>query len=241
MGVKPGRSSRFRTLPNVAGDRDRDDGNRGHWCGCGHPPPSSSASEPWLDRFAQIAPEVIFVADGYRFAGKNLQSRRGGYGESSPSCHHWNRFIWLPYLAADSVPPDGTRVTPWLELVTHPAIASDRFHFERVGHGHPVWIVFSSGTTGLPKPIVHSPRRCGCSNISSWMHFHHQSRSSFSDVFLQHYGWIDVEYLVGGPADRIGGRCCMTAAPFIRLRLVVEARRRYRNEQLRLRVRRSFK
>src|SRR5882672_56669 len=141
-----------------------------------------------VDRFAQIAPKVIFVADGYRFAGKTF-SRDAEVRRIIAELPSLEQIIWLPYLAADSVPPDGTRVTPWLELVTHPAIASNRFHFERVGHGHPVWIVFSSGTTGLPKPIVHSHVGVLLEHLKL-MHFHLNLGPKSVMFFYSTTGWM---------------------------------------------------
>src|SRR5258706_6578060 len=141
-----------------------------------------------VDRFAQIAPKVIFVADGYRFAGKTF-SRDAEVRRIIAELPSLEQIIWLPYLAANSVPPDETRVTPWLKLVTHPAIASNRFHFERVGHDHPVWIVFSSGTTGLPKPIVHSHVGVLLEHLNL-MHFHINLGPHSLMFFYSTTGWM---------------------------------------------------
>jgi acetoacetyl-CoA synthetase len=141
-----------------------------------------------VDRFAQIAPKVIFVADGYRFAGKTF-SRDAEVRRIIAELPSLEQIIWLPYLAADSVPPDGARVTPWLELMGRQAVASDRFHFERVGHDHPVWIVFSSGTTGLPKPIVHSHVGVLLEHLKL-MHFHINLGPQSVMFFYSTTGWM---------------------------------------------------
>src|SRR5882762_3858855 len=44
----------------------------------------------------------------------------------------------------------------WRSLIDHREVSLAQFEFTRVGYEHPLWVVFSSGTTGLPKPIVHS-------------------------------------------------------------------------------------
>jgi acetoacetyl-CoA synthetase len=141
-----------------------------------------------VDRFAQIAPKVIFVADGYRFAGKTF-SRDAEVRRIIAELPSLEQIVWLPYLAADSVPPDGARVTPWLELMARQAIASDRFHFERVGYDHPVWIVFSSGTTGLPKPIVHSHVGVLLEHLKL-MHFHINLGPRSVMFFYSTTGWM---------------------------------------------------
>lgn len=106
-----------------------------------------------IERFAQIAPKLIFVADGYRFGGKDFDRAdeiRTILAEL-PSVEH---IVWLPYLHPGARSPlDGA--IPWPSLLDHPPIDAATFAFERVAENHPLWVLFSSGTTGLPKPIVH--------------------------------------------------------------------------------------
>ena len=106
-----------------------------------------------IDRFGQIEPTLVFAADGYRYGGKDFDR-----GEeirtilaALPSVRH---VVWLRYLDAASRPPVNGAVA-WEALMDHPRIAPDAFAYEYVEHDHPLWVLFSSGTTGLPKPIVH--------------------------------------------------------------------------------------
>lgn len=110
-----------------------------------------------LDRFSQISPKVLFASDGYRFGGKDFD-RSGEVRQilaALPSIEH---VVWVPYLNAqtsqESQAPAGA--LPWSRLMAARDPGADAFAFERVGSDHPLWIVYSSGTTGLPKAIVHT-------------------------------------------------------------------------------------
>ena len=107
-----------------------------------------------IERFSQIEPKVLFAADGYRFGGKDFrredEARR--IADSLPSLQ---KIVWLPYLGGGAVPALPNLVS-WPQLMDHADIPREAFRYERVGHDHPLWVVFSSGTTGLPKAIVHS-------------------------------------------------------------------------------------
>jgi acetoacetyl-CoA synthetase len=106
-----------------------------------------------IDRFAQIEPKVLFAADGYRYAGKDYD-RGAEIRTILAALPTVERVVWLPYLDPSSTPL-GPRPIAWRELAEAPAPSREAFAYERVAHDHPLWVLFSSGTTGLPKPIVH--------------------------------------------------------------------------------------
>jgi acetoacetyl-CoA synthetase len=101
-----------------------------------------------LDRFGQIEPKVLIAVDGYRYGGKDFDRREtvAGLVKSLPTLKH---VVLLPYLDATATLPGAHR---WQDLLAHDAPPV----FEQVPFDHPLWIVYSSGTTGMPKPIVHS-------------------------------------------------------------------------------------
>jgi len=100
-----------------------------------------------LDRFRQIEPKVLIACDGYRYGGKTFD-RRAVLAEiraALPSVQHSIR-VPLPNERADEV-----GMLAWANLLNGPA----ELRTEQVASDHPLWVVYSSGTTGLPKAIVH--------------------------------------------------------------------------------------
>ncbi len=108
-----------------------------------------------IDRFAQLAPKFAFCVDGYFYGGKPFD-RRPELGTILSSLPTLERVIYLRQLE----PANDALLTPnsmfWEEALEGPEIAAREFVYEQVPFAHPLWILFSSGTTGLPKPIVHS-------------------------------------------------------------------------------------
>ena len=101
-----------------------------------------------LDRFVQLDAKVLIAVDGYRYGDKVIDrfSEVAAIRAKLPSL---TATVHVPYLEPSSVPDN---VTTWDELLFEPAGSS----FVRVPFDHPLWVVFSSGTTGLPKAIVQS-------------------------------------------------------------------------------------
>jgi len=106
-----------------------------------------------LDRFRQLTPKVLFCVDGYQYGGRRFD-RRDELRQIIGGLDRLEHVIWLPYLNPAAAPSAGARA--WDELLDHREVPAAQFEFEQVPFAHPLWILFSSGTTGLPKAIVHS-------------------------------------------------------------------------------------
>jgi len=106
-----------------------------------------------LDRFGQIKPKVLFTADGYYFKGKPLDSleRIADILKQLPSIE---KVVVVPYTQAD---PDISAVphaVPYAEFTS--STDNLEIEFEQLSFSHPLYIMYSSGTTGLPKCMVQS-------------------------------------------------------------------------------------
>jgi acetoacetyl-CoA synthetase len=103
-----------------------------------------------IDRFAQVRPVVLIAADGYRFAG-HTHDRRGIVAELQRALPTLRHTVLVSYVHPEPPPPAGLEALRWDDLVAGNAEPV----FEHVAFDHPLWILYSSGTTGPPKCIVH--------------------------------------------------------------------------------------
>jgi acetoacetyl-CoA synthetase len=114
------------------------------WCAC--PPEFGIRSA--VDRLRQVAPKVLVTVDGYRW-GEKVVSRRDEVAGLREAIESLEAVVLVPYL--DAEPAGFGETVRWPELLAD----TEALECLPVDFDHPLWVLFSSGTTGLPKPIVH--------------------------------------------------------------------------------------
>jgi acetoacetyl-CoA synthetase len=106
-------------------------------------------TEAVIDRFRQIEPRVLIATDHYRYGGKSFDK-----SDVIVQLAHAVPSIRTIILVSDkNQAVEGVKVIHWSEVVRG---KQQRLEFTRVAFDHPIWILYSSGTTGLPKAITHS-------------------------------------------------------------------------------------
>ena len=150
-----------------------------------------------LDRFGQIEPKVLFAADGYFYAGKTIDvlPRLGELAERLPTVQ---RLVVVPYTRAR---PDVTSVRSGILLDAFTAKFNPAdIPFERLPFDHPLYVLYSSGTTGVPKCIVHGAGGTLLQHLKEHR-LHADVKAGDRLFYFTTCGWMMWNWLVSGLAS----------------------------------------
>jgi acetoacetyl-CoA synthetase len=141
------------------------------------------------DRFAQLEPSVFLAVDGYRYGGKtfDIRDRVRALRDQMPTLIGT---VLLPYLN-DRAELAGT--VRWSELIAEPALLD----FDAVPFAHPLWVLYSSGTTGLPKGIVQGHGGIVVEHLKT-LALHHDLGPGKRFFWFTTTGWMMWNLLISG-------------------------------------------
>jgi len=147
-----------------------------------------------IDRFAQIEPKVLFAVDGYRYGGKDFD-RRDVVAQLQEAMPSLRQTVVLPYLDADPDLSPLREAVRWEELLSGGEGAA--LEFDRVPFDHPLWVLYSSGTTGLPKAIVQGQGGILLEHLKK-LNLHVDAHPGDRLFWFTTTGWMMWNFLVSG-------------------------------------------
>jgi acetoacetyl-CoA synthetase len=142
-------------------------------------------TESVVDRFAQIEPKVLIAVDGYQYGGKPYEKSEVVIDliQKLPSLE---KVIMVPYLDPEADISIFPRSIDWDEALQ---TTNDGLTFEAVPFGHPIWVLFSSGTTGKPKAITHSHGGVLLEHLK-YLSFHNDVKPGEKFFWFSTTGWM---------------------------------------------------
>ncbi|WP_137819758.1 acetoacetate--CoA ligase [Pseudomonas sp. 2FG] len=150
-----------------------------------------------IDRFGQIEPTVLIASAGYRYAGKNLDLT-GKLNEILERLPSLKQLVVVPYARAEAKASDfqtPAKVALWADFYQ----AGGEPEFTQVGFDQPLYILYSSGTTGVPKCIVHGTGGVLLQHVKE-LGLHTDLTASDTLFYYTTCGWMMWNWLVSGLA-----------------------------------------
>jgi acetoacetyl-CoA synthetase len=145
-----------------------------------------------IDRFQQIEPKVLFAVDGYHYHGKAID-RRSTVAELQQALPTLQKTVLLPYLFPNFNAESYRNAMLWQEMPP----ARSGLTYEQVPFDHPLWVLYSSGTTGLPKAIVQGQGGILLEHLKS-LHLGMNLKQDDRFFWFTTTGWMMWNLLLGG-------------------------------------------
>ncbi|HMQ47554.1 MAG TPA: acetoacetate--CoA ligase [Saprospiraceae bacterium] len=144
-----------------------------------------------IDRFAQIEPKLLIAADGYRYNGKPFD-RTEEVAQIAGQISSIQETILISYLKP-TAENDALPYPSWANLI-HSYSHDGSITFQRVPFNHPIWVLYSSGTTGKPKAITHSSGGVLLEHLK-YMAFHNDVHEGENFFWFTTTGWMMWNFL----------------------------------------------
>ncbi len=145
-----------------------------------------------VDRFRQIEPKVLFAVDGYQYGGKTID-RRATISELQQALPTLQKTIVVPNVFKDVSAESYANAMLWQEM---PPATADLI-YEQVPFDHPLWVLYSSGTTGLPKAIVQGQGGILLEHLKN-LHLGMDLKQDDRFFWYTTTGWMMWNLLIGG-------------------------------------------
>jgi acetoacetyl-CoA synthetase len=151
-----------------------------------------------LDRFSQVAPKVLIGVDGYFYGGKTIDVL-GRLGEVARQLPSVERVVVVSYVSAAPAIDGIARALSWADFVA-PFVGRQTIEFAPLPFDHPLYIVYSSGTTGVPKCIVHGAGGTLLQHLKEHQ-LHGDVREGDRLFYFTTCGWMMWNWLASGLAS----------------------------------------
>lgn len=144
-----------------------------------------------VERFAQVSPKILIAVDGYQYGGKTFD-KTAALGELVAQLPTLEATVIVPYLNLHTQwEPEALPSTRWTDIMNQ---ATSELIFEAVAFEHPIWILYSSGTTGIPKAITHSHGGALLEHLK-YLSFHNDVKPGERFFWFTTTGWMMWNFL----------------------------------------------